>query len=171
VLTPLILWWRSKVSVGRHTRIARGAEVRCVSGGTITIGSYCNIHDGAKLLTYGGNITLGDHTTVNPYCVLYGHGGLTIGAGVRIAAHVVIIPGSHNFADPDRLIYEQGMTYAGVTIGDDVWIGTGAKILDGVTVGRGAVIAAGAVVTKDVAPLAIVGGVPAKVIGRRGQSA
>jgi acetyltransferase-like isoleucine patch superfamily enzyme len=103
--------------------------------------------------------------------VLYGHGGLTIGAGVRIAAHVVIIPGSHNFADPDRLIYEQGMTYAGVTIGDDVWIGTGAKILDGVTVGRGAVIAAGAVVTKDVAPLAIVGGVPAKVIGRRGQSA
>lgn len=54
--------------------------------------------------------------------------------------------------------------YLPVTIGNDVWIGTRAMILDGVTVGDGAVIAAGAVVTKDVPPYAIVGGVPAKII-------
>ena len=54
-------------------------------------------------------------------------------------------------------------------IGRDCWIGEGAVILDGVTVGNGCVIAAGAVVTKDVPDFSIVGGVPARVLKRRGQ--
>ena len=54
-----------------------------------------------------------------------------------------------------------------IVIGDDVWIGYGAIIMSGVTIGQGAVVAAGAVVTKDVAPYAVVGGVPAKTIKYR----
>ena len=52
-------------------------------------------------------------------------------------------------------------------IGNDVWIGTGAILLDGVTIGNGAIVAAGAVVNKDVPPYAVVGGVPAKIIKYR----
>lgn len=57
--------------------------------------------------------------------------------------------------------------YEKITIGNDVWIGCRAMILDGVTIGDGAIIAAGAVVTKDVPPYAIVGGVPARIIKYR----
>lgn len=65
----------------------------------------------------------------------------------------------NNFVDEEKKVC--------VNIGNDVWLGTSAKILEGVTVGDGAVVAAGAVVTKDVPPYAIVGGVPAKVIKYR----
>ena len=58
----------------------------------------------------------------------------------------------------------EGITAEGIVIEDDVWLGAGAIITDGVRVGKGAVVAAGAVVTKDVAPHTVVGGIPAKVI-------
>ncbi len=56
-----------------------------------------------------------------------------------------------------------------IVVEDDVWLGVGVKVLDGVTIGRGAVIGAGAVVTKDIPPLAIAAGVPARVLRRRGE--
>jgi acetyltransferase-like isoleucine patch superfamily enzyme len=71
------------------------------------------------------------------------------------------------FADPDRLIAEQGITARGIVIEDDVWLGGGAVVLDGVRIGRGAVVGAGAVVTQDIPPYAIAVGVPARVVGSR----
>ena len=68
------------------------------------------------------------------------------------------------FDDPNRPFIEQGITAEGIIIEDDVWIGASAVITDGVRVGKGAVVAAGAVVTKDVPPHSVVGGVPAKII-------
>lgn len=111
---------------------------------------------------------MGDHVTVNPFSVLYGHGGLRIGSNVLIAAHVIIIPANHRFDRADILIRKQGESRLGITIGDDVWIGAGARILDGVTIGTGCVVAAGAVVTRDVQPYSVVAGVPARTIKRRG---
>lgn len=64
-------------------------------------------------------------------------------------------------------LYKKADERYNVVIGHDVWIGSGAKILDGVTIGHGSVVAAGAVVTKDVEPYAIVGGVPARPIRKR----
>lgn len=66
----------------------------------------------------------------------------------------------------DEVSYAKGTKYP-VIIGNDVWIGQGCKLLNGITIGDGAIIAAGAVVTKDVEPYTIVGGIPAKVIRRR----
>jgi len=135
--------------------------------GSITIGRDCVIMYGAIVASYGGNIRLGDSVSVNPYCVLYGHGGLDIGDGTRIAARTVIIPANHKFHDRTRMIKDQGLSRKGVRIGRDVWIGTGVTVLDGVTVGDGAVLAAGSVITHDVKPWTVVGGIPASKIKDR----
>lgn len=119
------------------------------------------------LLSYGGSIEIGDDCTVNPYSILYGHGGLKIGNGVRIAAHCTIIPSNHNFADRSVDIRLQGLTNLGITIEDDVWIGTGVRILDGVTIAKGCIVAAGAVVTQSTSPYTIVGGVPSRKLKDR----
>jgi acetyltransferase-like isoleucine patch superfamily enzyme len=71
------------------------------------------------------------------------------------------------FDDPELNIKEQGVKREFVKIEDDCWIAANTVILAGVTIGRGSVVAAGSVVTKDVPPYSIVGGVPAKVIKSR----
>ena len=136
-------------------------------GGTVRIGPGVRISDGAILAPYGGSIALGENAFVGPYCVLYGHGGLTIGRDTMIAAHTVIIPANHEFRDPDRPILDQGLSSLGIAIGDGVWVGCGVRILDGVSIGDGCVIGAGAVVTRSLEPLSIAAGVPARVVGAR----
>ena len=107
-------------------------------------------------------ITIGEHTNINKRCVIDGRGGIIIGDNVDIAQDVNIWTEQHNY---------NSSTYASVCkevkIEDYVWIASRATILPGVTVGKGAVIACGAVVTKDVPPLSIVAGVPARIIGHR----
>lgn len=115
-----------------------------------------------------GEVVLGAHCTVNPYATISGR--VSCGDGVRIASHASLVGFNHGFDDPDLPIYRQKHESRGIIIEDDVWIGANAVVVDGVTIGRGAVIAAGAVVSKDVPPMAVVGGVPAKVLRYRGQS-
>jgi acetyltransferase-like isoleucine patch superfamily enzyme len=108
--------------------------------------------------------------SINPYTVIYGHGGLRIGNNTRIAAHCIIVAANHRFEERSRPIREQGLTCKGIVVGEDVWVGSGVRILDGVEIEEGAIIAAGAVVTKKVDAFSIVAGVPAKRIGVRGES-
>ena len=114
------------------------------------------------ILSYGGDITIGDNVSVNPFTVIYGIGDVKIGSGVRIATSVTIIPGNHIQGTDEIPLTKSGITKIGIRIEDNVWIGAGAIILDGVTVGRNAIIGAGSVVTRDVAPNAKVAGVPAR---------
>jgi acetyltransferase-like isoleucine patch superfamily enzyme len=130
----------------------------------IRIGDRCRIWHGVELHSFGGWIRIGDYCSLNPYCIVYGHGGITIGNHVRIATHVVIVASNHIFDEPGMLIASQGVTAKGIAIDDDVWIGANAFILDGVHISSGAVIAAGAVVTKDVPSNAVVAGVPARIL-------
>jgi acetyltransferase-like isoleucine patch superfamily enzyme len=133
------------------------------------IGLETVIKPNAMLMTYpGGKIILGSHCSVNPFCVLYGHGGLVIGSHVRIATHTVIIPAEHRFEDPTRYVTDQGITGKGVAIGDDVWIGAGTTILDGCEIGSGCVIGAGSVVTHSLEAYSVAVGAPCKFLKRRG---
>jgi len=108
-------------------------------------------------------ISVGKWTTINKDVILDGRGGqLIIGDCVDIATQVNIWTLQHNYNSPDYRAVGSG-----VMVEDYVWIASRATILPGVVIGRGAVVATGAVVTKDVPPLAIVAGVPARIIGYR----
>jgi len=158
----------TRVRVDPSARVSMRAVLDAVHGGTITIGPNVLISRGARILTHGGDVEIGADVSINDLAILYGHGGLRIGRGTRIAAQALFIPSNHVFADPDVLIKDQGETSEGIDIGEDVWVGAGATILDGVRIGRGAVVAAGAVVVRSVEPYTVVGGVPARVISHRG---
>lgn len=116
---------------------------------------------------YPYRIKIGKNVTLNEWVYLSGFGGLTIGNNVRIGHRVSIITSDHVYSDLSKPIFLQGLIASPVIIEDDVWIGCNATILKGVVIGRGAIIAAGSVVTKDVPPFMIVGGVPAHVISSR----
>lgn len=155
------------ITIGKNTTIDRTVILNTEKGGTIKIGDNCSIKEHVIIATYGGNIEIGNHSSINPFCVLYGHGGLTIGNELRMATHSVIIPANHVYDDLEKPIRLQGLTKEGVSIANNVWIGTGVRILDGVAIEENAIIAAGAVVTKSVSKNTIVGGVPAKIIKTR----
>jgi acetyltransferase-like isoleucine patch superfamily enzyme len=111
-------------------------------------------------------VAIGRNSRINRDCTLDIRSGLTIGDNVSISPEVMILGGSHDYNDPTWRYVD-----APVTIEDHVWIGSRAMILPGVTVGRGAVVAAGSIVTKNVAPMTVVAGVPAKPIAVRDSGA
>lgn len=155
------------IRIGKGTKINKTAIIDLSYGGSIEFGENCEVGHGVMVLSYGGKISIGNAVSLNPYCVLYGHGNLEIGDGVRIAAQTVIIPANHNYQNRNEFIYQQGERCLGINIEEDVWIGTGCKILDGVTIRKGTIIAAGAVVTKSTEPYGIYAGVPARKIKER----
>lgn len=107
-------------------------------------------------------IGFGRDCSINAFAVV--RGKVRAGIGVRIGAHTSILAFNHTIDDPEEFIFRQPLTSRGITIGDDVWIGSHAVLLDGVQIGAKSVIAAGAVVTKDVPAGAVVGGNPARLI-------
>lgn len=109
---------------------------------------------------FGKNITIGKNVFINSGCHFQDQGGIEIGDGTLIGHNVVLATINHDL-NPSM---KRKNHYAPIKIGNNVWIGSNATILQGVTIGEWAVIAAGAVVTKDVEPYTVVGGVPAKFI-------
>lgn len=152
------------VEIGDGGFIAPEARIFGEPGRGIRIGNRCAI---AAETFLHGPITLGDDVSINARASLDGGGrGITIGAGTRIASGAALYAFNHGMA-PDHLIREQPVVSKGIWIGADVWIGALAGITDGARIGDHAVVAMGAVVTGEVAPWAIVAGVPARVIGDR----
>jgi maltose O-acetyltransferase len=129
------------------------------------VGRDVNIEHGADFGS-GHGIRLGNRSGLGVNCRV--GSPLDIGDNVMMAPGVIILTQNHRFDDLDVPMIDQGyMPGKGVVIEDDVWLGTNAIILPGCRIGKGSIIGAGAVVTKDVAPYAIVGGNPAKLIRYR----
>lgn len=157
------------IRLAEGVRIGRDAILRCHdSKSRIAIGAETVIKPFALLMTYpGGFVEIGRNCSINPFCVLYGHGGLTLGDNVRIAAHCIIVPAEHRFDDESTPITTQGLSKKGVRIGSDVWLGAGTIVLDGCEIGDGCVIGAGSVVTKSLSPYTVAVGTPARAIRQR----
>lgn len=109
---------------------------------------------------FGKNITIGKYISINANCCFQDWGGIEIGDHCQIGHNVVLATTNHELPMKKR----HNLINRKITLGKAVWIGSNAVICGGVTIGDNAVVAAGAVVTKDVPPNTIVGGVPAKVI-------
>ncbi|NTX05243.1 acyltransferase [Myxococcus sp. CA051A] len=154
------------VEIAEGCFIAPEARIFAEPGRAVVIGPGCSIAADAFV---HGPVVLGPRVSLNARVSLDGGaGGIRIGEGTRIATGATLYAFDHGLA-PDRPVRDQPVTSQGITLGADVWIGANAGVTDGVTVGDHAVVAMGAVVTRDVPAWAVVGGVPARVLGDRRQ--
>ena len=155
-------------TIGRNCFLIGGKYVEI--GAFTTIGRYGVITCWEKRMDekFCPSIKIGNNCSIGDFCHITSTNSITIGNGVLTGRRITITDNSHGEplgegleAPPiERKIYSKGP----VIIEDNVWIGDKASIMAGVHIGRGAIIAANAVVTKDVAPYTVVGGIPAKVI-------
>lgn len=164
----LVLYYTiiSKLPNTKYTEVFNGFRVWYVSNvlGLMRYHS-STIFENEVYISNGRNISIGEYCHINERVFIQ---GATIGNHVMIAPGVSILNNTHNYESLERPMIMQGMIKeSNPVIEDDVWIGRNAIILHGITIGTGAIIAAGAVVTKDVEPYSIVGGVPAKYIKSR----
>lgn len=170
------LRFASQIHLGEGAYLDEGVYIHACPGG-VEIGAGSLVMHGAVLHVYNfrdlphAGIRIGAHSLIGEYTVIRGQGGVAIGDRVYTSPLTQIIAVNHVFDDPTHSFVDQGITAEGIVIEDDVWLGSGAIVTDGVRIGRGAVVAAGAVVTADVPPHTVVGGVPARVLRAIGESA
>lgn len=163
------LRFADRIRLGRGAYLDQGVYLHACPAG-IEIGDRSFVMHNAVLHVYNFRdlphafIRIGRDSLIGEMNVLRGQGGITVGDRVYTAPLVQMLAVNHVYDDPSRPMVEQGITAEGITVEDDVWIGAGAIITDGVCIGRGAVVAAGAVVTVDVPPHTVVGGIPARVL-------
>jgi acetyltransferase-like isoleucine patch superfamily enzyme len=163
------LRFADQIRLGRNVYLDCGVYLHACPQG-IDIGDNTYVMHGSILHVYNFRdlphafIRIGANSLIGEHNVLRGQGGITIGDRVYTAPLVQMLAVNHIYHDPTRPMVDQGITAEGIVVEDDVWIGAGAIITDGVRIGKGAVVAAGAVVTKDVPPHTVVGGVPAKIL-------
>jgi acetyltransferase-like isoleucine patch superfamily enzyme len=162
----------ANIRLGKQVYLDSQVYLHALPGG-ITIGAGTNLMHGTTfhVFNYRGlphaGIFVGQNCFFGEYTCIRGQGGVRIGDGVYTGTQVNIAAVNHVFADPNQFIKDQGITADGITIEDDVWLGSRVTVVDGVTVGKGSIVGAGAVVTKSIPAYSIAVGVPAKVVGDR----
>lgn len=159
-----------KITIGEKCVIDEFCKLSAQGNGqsSITLGNEVLLGRGTVLGTREGHIDIGDFSNIGADCRLGTTSQIKIGRHVLLAANCYIGGARHNYDRVDIPIMRQGyINRGGVTIEDDVWLGTDVKVLDGVTIGTGSVVGAGSVVTKDIPPYSIAMGIPAKVKGSR----
>jgi acetyltransferase-like isoleucine patch superfamily enzyme len=133
----------------------------------ITIGDGVFIGRGTILSCKDGDIELGDHVNIGFNSEIFSGSRVRVGAHGLFAAYTYLVGGGHEFTRSDVPVIEQERSSRGITLGENVWLGAGAKVLDGVTIGRDVVVGAGAVVAADLPDGVVAAGVPARVLRRR----
>jgi acetyltransferase-like isoleucine patch superfamily enzyme len=122
---------------------------------------------GTILSCKDGDITLGDHVNIGFHSEIFSGSQVTVGRYGLFAAYTYLVGGGHEFEKAGVPVIEQERRSRGITLGENVWLGAGAKIMDGVTIGDHVVVGAGAVVTGDLPAGAVAVGIPARVVRTR----
>jgi acetyltransferase-like isoleucine patch superfamily enzyme len=133
----------------------------------ITVGDGVFLGRGTILSCKDGDIVLGDHVNIGFHSEVFSASRVTVGRHGLFAAYTYLVGGGHAFDQAGVPILEQERTSRGIALGENVWLGTGVKVLDGVSIGRDVVVGAGAVVTTDLPDGVIAAGVPARVVRSR----
>ncbi len=155
------------LQLGPGAVLASGAKLNIEPGGCIRIGARARIGEQVLITAKRGAVVeIGADSLVNTRSILTCWSRLVIGRQSLVAPHCHITDRNHGL-DPASPIVEQRGEVAPITIGDDVWVAGSCIILCGVRIGDGAVVAANSVVNRDVAPMAIVGGSPARLLRSR----
>ena len=174
------------VTIGRNVTLRGAAQIRLGRqvalddhvvldargpDASIEIGEGTLISRNTIIRARNGRIVIGEGSDIGANCILATNSRLEIGRDALIAAFCYVTAGGHHrYDDPDTPIIRQGfISKGGVIIGDDVWLGSHTTVLDGVRIGRGAVVGAHSLVNRDIDPLSIAWGIPARPQSMRGQ--
>lgn len=166
----------ANIHLGKKVYLDSQVYLHALPGG-ISIGEGTSLMHGTIFHVFNyrdlphAGIHVGKNCFFGEYTCIRGQGGVRIGDGVYTGTQVQIAAVNHVYTDPDTLIKDQGITAEGITIEDDVWLGSNVIVVDGVTIGKGSVVGAGAVVTKDLPPYSVAVGMPARVIKDRREAA
>ena len=159
--------------MGKTITIGDNVEINALSRQGITMGNNVSIHRNTiiectgVIRELGEGLVIGNNVGIAQNCFIQVRGKVTLGNNIMFGPNVSIFSENHGYERTDLTMLEQPTTRKGVTIEDDVWLGTRCVILDGVTIGKGSIVAAGAIVNTSVPPYSIVAGVPAKIIKSR----
>jgi acetyltransferase-like isoleucine patch superfamily enzyme len=165
----------SLIRFGRGVTLERGVTIDglmrhgIVLGDNVRLGPYSTMM-GPPPFALGYGIKIGANSALHAYSFIGGGGPLVIGEHVIMGQHVSFHPENHRFDQSDIPIKDQGVERKGITIEDDVWVGSNVTFLDGAYVGRGSVIGAGSIVRGEIPAHSIAVGAPARVVRSRAQS-
>lgn len=147
----------------RHPGLYAAIKRQLLNLAGAKIGHNVHIYPGVRIFVPKG-LTIGNNVSISSYVVITTAGTVSIGNNVLVGYGSQILSANHHIPENRGIIFGSGHDCKPVVIEDEAWIGANVTVLPGVRVGKGAVVAAGAVVTKDVVPFTVVGGVPAAVI-------
>jgi acetyltransferase-like isoleucine patch superfamily enzyme len=137
----------------------------------ITLGDGVFLGRGTILSCKNGDIVLGERVNIGFHSEIFSGSRVEVGRDGLFAAYTYLVGGGHEFERADVPVLQQPRLSRGISLGDNVWLGAGAKVLDGVRLGRDVVVGAGAVVTDDLPDGSVAVGVPARIVRRRGPGA
>jgi acetyltransferase-like isoleucine patch superfamily enzyme len=166
-LAWLKLRFRGRLKTDGLAFVGPGVTFEIGKDAVVHLGRWSWIGHGCKIRCHEGEVRIGAKTVLGQECTISAFQHVSVGRECILADRVMLIDFDHGVVEVERPIREQGIYKRDVSIGHNVWIGYGAAFLRGVTVGDNSVVGTYAVVTKDVAPNAVVGGVPARVLRMR----
>jgi acetyltransferase-like isoleucine patch superfamily enzyme len=139
-------------------------DAKGTSNRGIDVGRGVFLGRGTILSCKDGDIEIGDHGNFGFHCEVFSGSRVTVGRHGLFAAQAYLVGGGHEFEDAGLAVIDQPRSSRGIVLGDNVWLGAGAKVLDGVRIGSDVVVGANAVVNADIPDGAIAAGVPARVL-------